>query len=105
MTLLESSAPKWFIAVLLTHVALLVIGIAGQVWLLTAFCVWVRPQFVQTSLQIVWLLLTTSPVLGLAALRFQWLRNTYLVAAVTTPLFFVAVGLMNGAGILHCDAP
>jgi hypothetical protein len=105
LTYLESERPKWLIVLLCAHIALLAFGFLSDAWLLTAFCVWVEPRLIQTLLQLVWLVLTVSPLIGFAALRFPGLRKPYLMAALAMPLFQVSVLALNGAGVLQCDAP
>ena len=105
MRYLESERPKWLFVLLCAHIALLAFGFLSEAWLLTVFCLWAEPRLVQTLLQLAWLLLTLSPLIGFAALRFRGLRKPYLISALAMPLFQVSVLALNGAGVLQCDAP
>ena len=92
-------------AVFVAQTAFIVVGVFGEFWLMTVFCVWIQPRWIQTFLMIVWLALTLSPLIGLVSFKVKSLQKAYLILAVLTFLFWIVVAALNGAGVLQCDAP
>jgi hypothetical protein len=91
--------------VLAAHLAFLVAGFLGEFWLMTGFCLWIRPAWIQIGLGIFWLGLTLSPIVGIPTLIFGGYPRTYIALALATPAFFFLVMWLNQVDVLMCDAP
>jgi hypothetical protein len=94
----------WFAWVLFGHWILIIGGVLSQTWLMVPFCMWTSSQVLQLPGGIIWLALTLSPLLGLAAVKLKQLRKVYAGCAIATPLFFVLVMSLNAFEITSCDA-
>jgi len=96
---------RWLPWVLGAHWLLIVGGVLSQRWLFVPFCLWTESRVLQLPGGIIWLVLTMSPLFGLAAIKFTKLRPTYLALAIATPLFFALVLSLNAFDLVMCDAP
>jgi hypothetical protein len=83
----------------------LVIGIFGQLWLMTGLCLWTRTPWISSALGIIWLTLTLSPLLGLLSFTFERFRLPYLTLVVLTPIFWITVMMLANSRVLICDGP
>ena len=92
----------WLLAV---HWLLMVGGVVSQMWLILPFCLWNKSGILQLPGGLIWLVLTLSPLLGLAAIKWTNLRPTYLAFVIATPLFAALVLSLNASGVAMCDVP
>ena len=79
------------------HCLLLALGIFVGGWLLVAFHLVTDPAWIGSLMRWTWLIITLSPLLGLAALELPSLRKAYFVCAALVPIFLaVTLGMPEG---------
>jgi len=92
--------------VLLTHTILLAIGLFIGGWLVVAFCFVGPHHWLSSAMQLAWIGITLSPLLGVAALAFEWRwpRRIYYASVAAIPIFLV-IYLGTPSDFFHCDGP